>query len=95
MQPLTKKIKQVDRKPMTFWESLYLPSIFKGMAITFSHIFKKTPTVSYREEKRPFAKVFRELHVLKRDKKGGEKGKERWKEVGVGKEGKFGWRRNI
>jgi NADH-quinone oxidoreductase subunit I len=59
MQPLTKKVKQVERKPMTWLEKLYLPAIFKGMAITFSHIFKKTPTVSYPEEKRAFAKVFR------------------------------------
>ncbi|MEJ7680465.1 MAG: hypothetical protein WKG06_21960 [Segetibacter sp.] len=41
MQPLTKKVKQVDRKPMTLLERLYLPAIFKGMAITFSHMFKK------------------------------------------------------
>lgn len=41
MQALTKKAKQVERKPMTFWEKLYIPAIAKGMSITFGHIFKK------------------------------------------------------
>ena len=26
---------------MSFLERIYLPTIFKGMSITFSHIFKK------------------------------------------------------
>ena len=73
MQPLTTKIKQVERKPMTFMERLYLPAIFKGMAITFSHIFKKVPTIQYPEKTRPFAKVFRGLQVLNRDEQGREK----------------------
>jgi NADH-quinone oxidoreductase subunit I len=73
MEPLTKKVKQVERKPMTFLERLYLPAIFKGMAITFRHIFKKTPTISYPEVKRPFAQVFRGLQVLNRDEQGREK----------------------
>lgn len=73
MQPLTKKIKQVERKPMTFLERLYLPAIFKGMAITFSHIFKKKPTISYPEVERPFASVFRGLQVLNRDEQGRER----------------------
>ena len=41
MQALTTKAKQVERKPMTFWEKLYIPAIAKGMSITFGHIFKK------------------------------------------------------
>ena len=72
MQALTSKVKQVDRKPMTFMERLYLPAIFKGMAITFSHIFKKVPTIRYPEKTRPFAKVFRGLQVLNRDEQGRE-----------------------
>jgi NADH-quinone oxidoreductase subunit I len=73
MQALTKRGKQVERKPMTIWEKLYLPSIFKGMAITFSHIFKKTPTISYPEMQRSFSSVFRGLHILNRDEEGREK----------------------
>lgn len=58
---------------MTFMESLYLPSIFKGMAITFKHMFTKNPTINYPEEKRPFSPVFRGLHVLNRDEEGRER----------------------
>lgn len=72
MQPLTNKIKQVDRKPMTFMEKLYLPAIFKGMTITFSHIFKKKPTINYPEKQRPFSPVFRGLQILNRDEEGRE-----------------------
>lgn len=73
MQALTNRNKPVERKPMTFMEKLYLPSIFKGMAITFSHLFKKNPTISYPEQQRPFAAVFRGLHILNRDEEGREK----------------------
>jgi NADH-quinone oxidoreductase subunit I len=73
MESLTTRAKQVDRKPMTLWEKLYLPAIVKGMAITISHFFKKTPTIQYPEQKRPFSKVFRGLHVLNRDEEGRER----------------------
>lgn len=73
MQALTNRAKPVDRKPMTFVEKLYLWNILKGMIITFSHIFKKRPTVNYPEKKRPFSPVFRGLHVLNRDEEGREK----------------------
>lgn len=42
MQALTSKAQQVDRRPMTFLEKMYLPAIAKGMGITFSHIFKRS-----------------------------------------------------
>jgi NADH-quinone oxidoreductase subunit I len=73
MQALTNRGKSVERKPMTLLERLYLPAIFKGMAITFSHIFKKVPTIRYPEQKRPFAKVSRGLQVLNRDEEGRER----------------------
>src|ERR1700750_783660 len=72
MQALTNRGKVVDRRPMSFWERKSLPAIFKGMAITFSHIFKKKPTINYPEKKRPFSPVFRGLHILNRDEKGRE-----------------------
>jgi formate hydrogenlyase subunit 6/NADH:ubiquinone oxidoreductase subunit I len=49
MQALTNRNKQVERKPMTFMERMYLPAIFKGMASLLSHLFKKKPTISYPE----------------------------------------------
>ena len=72
MQALTDKSKQVSRKPMNFMERMYLPAIFKGMVITFSHIFKKKPTINYPEKKRPFSPVFRGLQILNRDEEGRE-----------------------
>jgi len=72
MQALTTRAKQVERKPLTFLESIYLWNIFKGMAITFGHMFKKQPTIQYPEVKREFSPVFRGLHVLNRDAEGRE-----------------------
>ena len=57
---------------MTLAEKLYLPAIFKGMGITFSHLFKKKPTINYPEQERPFSAVFRGLHILNRDEEGRE-----------------------
>ncbi|HEY0730951.1 MAG TPA: NADH-quinone oxidoreductase subunit I [Chitinophagaceae bacterium] len=73
MQSLTNRVKAVERKPMTFWEKMYLPAIFKGMGITFSHIFKKNPTVKYPEQKRTFSAVFRGVQILNRDEEGRER----------------------
>jgi len=73
MQALTNRAQQVSRKPMTFLERIYLWNILKGMAITFSHLFKKVPTINYPEKTRPFSPVFRGLHVLNRDEEGRER----------------------
>ncbi len=72
MQALTNRVKSVDRRPMSFMERMYLPAIFKGMMITFRHIFTKNPTIQYPEQKRPFSPVFRGLHILNRDEEGRE-----------------------
>jgi NADH-quinone oxidoreductase subunit I len=72
MQALTNRAKQVDRRPMTLLERAYLPAIFKGMSITFGHMFKKSPTIRYPEVTRSFSPVFRGLHILNRDEAGRE-----------------------
>jgi NADH-quinone oxidoreductase subunit I len=72
MERLTNRAKAVERKPMTFVESLYLWNILKGMGITLKHFFKKKATISYPEQTRPFSPVFRGLHVLNRDEEGRE-----------------------
>lgn len=69
---LTDRAAQINRDPMTFGESIYVPAILKGLSITLGHMFKKKPTVSYPEETRPFSPVFRGLHVLNRDEEGRE-----------------------
>jgi len=73
VQPLTNRAKQVDAKPLSFLERLYIPSILRGKTITFRHMFQKKATVQYPEEKRPFSPVFRGLHVLNRDEEGRER----------------------
>ncbi len=70
---LTQRAKQVDRRPMSALEKMYLPAVLKGMFITLSHLFKKKATINYPEEKRPFSQVFRGLHVLNRDEEGRER----------------------
>ena len=67
MKPITNRVKQVERKPLTFWESIYLIAIAKGLMITLKHFFSKKATISYPEKTRPFSPVFRGLHVLNRD----------------------------
>lgn len=72
MERLTTRAKQVERKPMNFWESIYLIAIIQGLMITIKHFFKKKNTISYPEEQRPFSPVFRGLHILNRDEDGRE-----------------------
>src|SRR6476469_8588855 len=73
MKTLTNRAKSLDRRPMNFWEKIYLPAILKGMAINFSHIFKKKTTINYHEDKRPFSHVSQDLQVLNRDEEGRER----------------------
>ncbi|MEI8203816.1 MAG: NADH-quinone oxidoreductase subunit I [Bacteroidota bacterium] len=73
MQALTKRSKVVSNKKMSFLEKIYLPAILKGMFITIKHFFGKKATISYPEQKREFSKVYRGLHVLKRDEEGRER----------------------
>jgi len=54
-------------------ERFYLPAIFKGMAITMSHFFRKQTTIQYPEVKRPFSDIYRGMHVLKLDDEGRER----------------------
>ena len=70
---LTNRSKVVAKKELTLMESLYLPAIFKGMAITLSHLFKRKATIKYPEETRECAPVYRGQHVLKRDEAGAER----------------------
>lgn len=73
MQKLTNRAAQIDRHPMTLGEKIYLPALAKGLSITLGHIFKKTATTRYPEQKRPFSPVFRGLHILNRDEQGAER----------------------
>ncbi|HQQ93428.1 MAG TPA: NADH-quinone oxidoreductase subunit I [Bacteroidia bacterium] len=70
---LTNRRKVVSNKELSFVEQIYLPAIIKGMITTFSHLFKKRPTIMYPEQKREYAPVYRGQHVLKRDENGAER----------------------
>ncbi|MGX7667636.1 NADH-quinone oxidoreductase subunit NuoI [Flavobacterium pedocola] len=69
---LSGKKKEVSNKKMTFWESLYLVAIFKGLMITIRHLFKRKVTIKYPEQKRELSPVYRGQHMLKRDELGRE-----------------------
>lgn len=73
MQQLSNRSKAVLKKEMTFLERLYIPAILGGLKITFSHFFRKKATINYPEVERPFAPVYRGMHVLKRDENGAER----------------------
>jgi NADH-quinone oxidoreductase subunit I len=70
---LTNRARQVAQRELTWSEKLYFPAILKGMLITLTHIFKRTPTIKYPEQKREIAPVYRGQHVLKRDEAGAER----------------------
>jgi NADH-quinone oxidoreductase subunit I len=69
---LTNRSKVVVKRNLNWVEKLYLPAIINGMVITLKHLFKKSATVRYPDQKRELAPVFRGQHVLKRDDKGRE-----------------------
>ena len=70
---LSNRKKVVTETKMSFMESLYLPAIFKGLATTISHLFRRPATVRYPEETKEFSTIYRGQHVLKRDEKGAER----------------------
>ena len=72
--PLTSRAKQVSEKKMTLMERIYLPAVIAGLFITIKHFFRlKRPTIQYPEQQRPFSKIYRGMHVLKRDDQGRER----------------------
>jgi len=56
---------------LTFLQRLYLPEIFRGMAVTLRHLvrnltnYKRMPTIQYPEQKRNYSGRFRGKHILK------------------------------
>jgi NADH-quinone oxidoreductase subunit I len=70
---ITNRARPVERKPMTFAEKLYIPSIVKGLRITLGHMFTKKATINYPKQTRPFSATFRGLHILNRDEQGRER----------------------
>ncbi len=69
---LSGRKKEVSNKKMSFWESLYLVAIVKGLMITIRHLFTRKVTVKYPEQVRERSAVYRGQHMLKRDEQGRE-----------------------
>jgi len=69
---LSGRKKEVSNKKMSFWESIYLVAIIKGLMITIKHLFTRKVTVKYPEQTREFSPVYRGQHMLKRDEQGRE-----------------------
>lgn len=70
---LTNRSRIVSKKEMSLAERLYLPAIVGGLSVTFKHLFKKSATIKYPEQKRDIAPVYRGQHVLKVDENGAER----------------------
>ncbi len=69
---LSGRKKEVSNKKMTFWESLYLVAIVKGLFITIRHLFTRKVTIKYPEEVKTRSAIWRGQHMLKRDEQGRE-----------------------
>ena len=61
---------KLERPKLTFLERLYLPGIISGLALTFSHIFRKKVTLQYPEEKPQIPPGYRGQPVLVKDEEG-------------------------
>jgi NADH-quinone oxidoreductase subunit I len=69
---LSGRKKVVSHKEMTFWESMYIIAILKGLWITIQHLFTRKVTIQYPEQTRERSEVYRGQHQLKRDEQGRE-----------------------
>jgi NADH-quinone oxidoreductase subunit I len=65
-----KDILRIEEPVLEPAETAYLPAILKGLAMTFTHLFKKKVTIQYPEQKRPLAPNARGIHRLNRDEQG-------------------------
>lgn len=60
----------VKRKPLSFWERLYLPAIFGGLKVTWRHFWSKKVTMQYPEEKWTVPPNYRGAPYLVKDQEG-------------------------
>jgi NADH-quinone oxidoreductase subunit I len=60
----------VERKPLRWWERLYLPAVLNGLRITLRHFFRRKVTMQYPEEKWVVPPGYRGAPYLVRDQAG-------------------------
>src|SRR5580658_2873501 len=68
----------VDRKPLTFWEKLYLPAIAGGLKVTLKHAYGtlfqgKVVTMEYPEQQKKMSDHYRGAPYLVKDQEGNTK----------------------
>ena len=68
----------VNRKPLTFWEKLYVPAIIGGLKVTLRHayntlVLKKVVTMQYPEQKWTLPPDYRGAPYLVKDQEGNTK----------------------
>jgi NADH-quinone oxidoreductase subunit I len=63
----------VKRKPLNWWERLYLPAILAGLRVTLGHFFRKKVTLQYPEEKWVVPEGYRGAPYLVKDQEGNTK----------------------
>ncbi len=57
----------VQRKPLSFWERIYLPALLSGFKVTLRHFFKKKVTLQFPEQKWSVPDGYRGAPYLVRD----------------------------
>ncbi len=64
---------QVQRKPLTLAERLYLPPVVSGMMTTVKHLFSRKVTLEYPEQRPEIPPGYRGVPTLVKDPNGREK----------------------
>lgn len=54
----------VKRPKLRWWERTYFPAILQGLSITFGHLFKKSVTLQYPEERHELPRRYRGAPIL-------------------------------
>ncbi len=63
----------VKRKPLSWWERLYLPAIIGGLKVTLPHFFRKKLTLQYPEDRWVVPEGYRGAPYLVKDQDGNTK----------------------
>ena len=58
---------KIRKRKLTLAEKLYLPAIVRGLMLTFRHLFRRTVTLQYPEQKHPLPDYYRGLPGLVKD----------------------------
>lgn len=65
--------KILSRKPLSWWERLYLPPILVGLAVTLKNMLRRKVTLEYPEERPAIPRDYRGVPTLVKDPDGREK----------------------